>query len=207
MQRRIEFERFQEPFLPPDAEDDFDSDGEWNFAKRVFLGKDMKPSPYRGYYLSSPVLGFMPLADHNLPTKRHKLWIVHSTFQWTTADLELMDRTEGVDLFQVISPYRALLGAAFLFADEDVKNRVRLALCPPPKPVEMAKPTTSLPADALASAARRQWPHWAIIRLPAGKRDIVGGLTREEAEAKAKLRGGNIESASWESSDEDNKGA
>jgi hypothetical protein len=173
----VEFVKWFNPFTQVDEEDEdaFD-DEEWAFHRKKFLGADLKPTPYRGYYMSSPSHGVFPLGDHNLLTRQMKLWVGHTNFVLTHADEGAIAAVPGVEGLRQITPYRFWLGVGHLFQQEQVKGAVRAALCPPPPPPPP-------PKDPLAAAAAKRFKAWAIVKRGNG-RDLVGADDRQAVEKK-----------------------
>lgn len=186
--RRVEFTRFVDPFTPPHEQDDeFEHDHEWAFARRVFLGRELKPAKFTGYFVQSNSLGFVPLGEHNLPSRKRKLWEGHSNFRLTGRDQKTICAVDGVAGFTALDPYKFLVAVGWMFKDEEVTGNIRKALCPPPAPPP--------PADALERAAGVNQA-WAIVR-DGETRGLVTGLTREEVEGKLAARSLSPEKVSW----------
>lgn len=189
-QRQVEFEYFTEPFLPPDDQGDaFENDNEWAFRRRVSLGKELKPSRYSGYFVQSSTLGFVPLGEHNLPSRKRKLWTGHTNFRVNRHDEDAVCRVDGVSGYQTLGPYKFLVEVGWLFEDSAVRGNIRRALCPAPSvPVKQT-------GDVLERAAGL-YAAWAIVRN-GDKRDLVTGLTREEVEGKLATASQTAEKTSW----------
>lgn len=190
--RKVDFERYVDPFLPAEAQqDEFANDNEWAFARRATLG-EAKPTPYVGYYVNSQVHGYVPLGEHNLPSKKRKLWVGHTTFRLTGADKDVVCGVDGVAGFTEASPYSFLVDVAWMFPETEVLGNIRGRLCEvPPENKAAAAP----PADPIEQASAL-FKCWAVVRV--GKaREVVGGLTREEVEGKLKVRGLTPEKTSW----------
>jgi hypothetical protein len=193
--KTIIFERWLEPFLPVDEQmDGFDAEADWAFARRVFQGRELKPSLLSGRYLSSPVLGVFPLGEQNLPTLRNKLWFGHTDFRVTASDLTVISRVDGVEGLRQITPYRLWLMVGWAFKDEQVHEGVRAALNPAPPPAY---------GDHLSEGAARRFAAWAVVRTGPKSRDVVGGRSRAEVEGKLAGRGDVVEvlETSWGSDD------
>ncbi len=191
--RRVEFEPYVEPFLPLEAQqDEYDNDNEWQFARRTVLGREMKPSPYVGHFVQSPTYGFVPLGEHNLHSKKRKLWVGHTTFRLTGADKDVVCGVDGVSGFTETSPYSFMVDVGWMFPEAEVLGTIRASLCSaPPEPESKPKP----PADPIERATLL-YKAWAVVRVGKERR-VVGGLTREEVEGK--LATGNLtaEKTSW----------
>jgi hypothetical protein len=192
MQRKVEFEKWVDPFLAEDEQGHpFDDDAEWEFSRRVFAGRELKASNYSGRFLSSQQFGVFPLGEHNLPSKKHKLWYLHTNFVIDEADLAALEGVPGVAGLRVLDPYRAWVMVGWMFKDADVHEAVRRALCPPPP---ATRPRVRV--DPLERAAAARFPAWAVVRSGTKSRDVVGGPSREAVEART--QGAEVLSASWE---------
>lgn len=186
--RRVEFEPYQDPFLPDhDQGDPVETDPDWALARRMFLGRALKPSRYTGYFAQSNTLGFVPLGEHNLPSRKRKLWYGHTSFRITGGDEDAVCAVPGVAGYTTLGPYKFMVEVGWLFPDAEVAGNIRAALCPPAPPP---------PADPLEAGAR-VFPAWAVVRR-GGRRDLVGGLTREEVEGKLIVKQETPEKTSWE---------
>lgn len=194
--RDVLFERMLDPFLPPEeAADEYDNDNEYAFHRRVFLGKELKPSRYSGYFMQSNTLGFVPLGDHNLPSKKRKLWYGNTNFRLTVKDRDVVCAVDGVAGFVPVSPYRFLVDVAWMFPEDEVLGTIRGRLCEAP-PSQQDKGKVANAADPLVRSA---WMYkaWAIVQV-GNRRELVTGLTREEVEGKLRVRGEAPVKTSWE---------
>lgn len=187
--RRLEFERFVEPFLPPEEQqDEFGDDQEWSFHRKVFLGQDLKPSLYKGFFLSSPYTGAWAFTENSLFSRQAKVWVGHTNFRITHGDENTIERVEGVEGARTLSPYRFLFAVGQMFKQDEVKAALRAALCPPPAP----RATASAEPDPLIRAASR-FPCWIIVLLRDGRRDVIGGANPTEAESRLSSRSDVVE--------------
>ena len=161
--RRVEFKVWQDPFLPAEELDEDEDDDEGDGPVGYMTSRRSK---YSGTFISHPGLGFIPLGDHNLPSRRFNIWTGDTNFRVTRGDLLSVEAVAGVEMVRAVSPYRFDVGVAAMFSDEDVKGAVRFALCGP-APVA--------PGDLLAETLRRAFPCWAVVALTDGLRDCVVG--------------------------------
>jgi hypothetical protein len=193
-ERKVDFTRWLDPVTPVDRDepdDEFDDDQEWDFVRNKFAGEKRRATPYRGYIGWSNTHGFYPLGSHNLASRTSKLWVAHANFRVTQADKQTVEDTEGVEVLQVTTPYRFIVGVGFQFDSEIVKEHIRFRLCPPPPPPPP-------PTDFLVRGLQAGHPAWALVGYPDGKRDCATGQTRAEVEAKLAGKGGVVRQTSWE---------
>ena len=69
--------------------------------------------------------GILPLTERSLASRHFKFWVGHSNFQLTKNMCLLIQQTEGVEAFDVLTPYRFRIAIGKLFVDRNVMTTVR----------------------------------------------------------------------------------
>ena len=144
---------------------------------------------YKGPCFFSP-FGIIPLHESNYPSKLFNFWMGHTNFDLTTKVVSTIEKVEGVETLDVFTRYRFRLGIGRLHSQAEVKKAVEACVQPKAKQVT---PT----ADPMHERLNRTFKFWAIISLPNGKRQPIGGQTPEEVESKLRPSEANEVSFSW----------
>ncbi len=118
-----------------------------------------------GYCIETP-LGVFFVDDELNPYKNFEFWIGHTNFDISPAVKDIIIETPGVEVFQVITRYRFLIGIGKLFAFQDVRASLQQQLC-----------GTSIDVNALAARinslqqtmTERKCPEWTIYLFPNGE--------------------------------------
>lgn len=58
------------------------------------------------------------------PNKAYTFWCGHTNFRLTLGTVEVIENTDGVEVFDVLSPYRFRIGIAKLFKSVEVKHDI-----------------------------------------------------------------------------------
>lgn len=189
--RKIIFEKWLDPFMQyEEGKDDDFEDNSYAFARRSFLGKDLTYSKYKGQVLNSPIMGIIPLGEHNLQSKRYNMWIGHTNFHITKKEVRELSQVDGVEVLKIFSPYRFWLGVGFLFNEEEVKNNI----------IKKLTHQNHFHPDLLKKLSSK-FKSWAIIKKPDNKYFYYHGNSQEEVEFKLEKNKNNIKKvaiASWQ---------
>lgn len=79
-------------------------------------------------------LVYTPLGNYNIetplkPSDRWDCWIGHTNFDITGNIAEIIEDTNGVEVFKVMGRYTFFIGVAKLFDIKDVRNEIENTLC------------------------------------------------------------------------------
>jgi hypothetical protein len=77
--------------------------------------------------LSTP-MGFIPLTEHNMPHSCFDLWVGHTNFNISQAVVRILENVPGVEILNVFSKYRFLVGFGRLFKSAMVMYDIGQAL-------------------------------------------------------------------------------
>lgn len=127
-------------------------------------------------------LGIIPLREDNLPGKLFNFWMGHTNFDLSEPVVDAIQAVPGVETLDVFTRYRFRLGIGKAFKQDEVKGAIE-ALCRPPKQ-EPPRPQGGL--EAVKSALRKRFKHWAIYVMPNGRVEVAGGETVEEVKDKGR---------------------
>ena len=128
-------------------------------------------------------LGFLTLTEHSYASNCFDFWTCHCNFPITTKVAIAMEKAPGVEVFNVVTRYRARMGfnrtllEAKAFTLDEIRSGVEtavLATCNKNKVLEDAQNLLLFSVDvrALAKETKRKLSdskHWAMYILPNGK--------------------------------------
>lgn len=166
----IYFTKWLDALVDEEDNDKSFEDDEWNFVKKMIINK---PPKNKNIYLSN--LGIIPL-NHNLASQQNKIWVGHTNFRLTANDKEKSIRTDGIEAWKCVTPYRFIISVGWMFKDEEVKLNLKKSLCEEPKKKEISDKFTEV------------FPYWASVKLKNGKKDFIGGKNQEEIKNKIASR-------------------
>lgn len=110
VERKIAFEKARNPF-------DYDKDDFLNEEDELEHENNSMQS-ING--MLTP-MGLIPITDNTNPYKLFNFWTLHTNFRWTTDLVNVMDNTDGVETFDVFTPFRARVAIAKCFSENEVK--------------------------------------------------------------------------------------
>lgn len=76
----------------------------------------------RGFPFLHGPQGILPLFHGNLASTNFNLWIVHTNFRLDESLKNFINNIEGIETFELISPYRWRLSIARLFKEDSTKK-------------------------------------------------------------------------------------
>lgn len=112
MNRKIAWEKWEDPFDIPHDEDDDDMNS-WENKKS---GRHMRA------VMTS--MGVQPITEFNKPGKVFDFWIGHTNFSITKAIHELIEDVDGVETFDTFTRYRFRIGIGKLFDSVVVRRAI-----------------------------------------------------------------------------------
>lgn len=101
----------------------------WERWKNVL--KRPKPSPDAPFGTTTPTpmimtdMGPYRVPDElSRPEKAYLFWVGHTNFRLTHGVVDVIESTEGVEVFDVLSPYRFRISVARMFKSSEVKSSI-----------------------------------------------------------------------------------
>lgn len=132
MEKKIIWERWDDPLKS--AIDDYKSVIKDTFDEHI-ANEHVPPEMVldRAFPIRGPILlsnmGPIPIHEANTPSKIFNFWIGHANFYITEDIAETICEVQGVEVFNVWSPYRFRLGIAKAFVDRDVMHDINKVIC------------------------------------------------------------------------------
>lgn len=114
---------FEEETIGEDLEEDIGVEEEISPEELKMLGL--------GSFNNAPIksiltpFGILPLTENSLASRHFKFWVGHSNFKLTKKLCLLIQQTEGVEAFDVMTPYRFRIAIGKLFVDRKIMTTVR----------------------------------------------------------------------------------
>lgn len=96
-------------------------ENEWELAEASQLDVPME-LPIRS--IMTP-FGMLPITDNSMASKQFKFWTGHANFKITSDFYAVIERIDGVETLDILTPYRFRIGVGKLFIDRTVMNDVR----------------------------------------------------------------------------------
>jgi hypothetical protein len=183
VQHKIVWKRWEDPLVPlldgkpvkGLAPDEDENDPDYHAAKDSWgRRRRERKNSYNGPCLVGPI-GVVPLLESNVPSVLFNFWMGHATVRITQNVRRKIVAVDGVETIDVFSPYRFRLGVGAAFDEEEVKRGIEEAILPKPPPEPLA---------AVKAKLSKKFKAWAIVGLPGGRRDYVGGKDAEEVALK-----------------------
>ena len=101
---------------------------EWteNDYKPTSLPKEyaMKNNTKDHVRVISTALGFMAITEHNRAGNVFNFWIGHTNFRLTRTVVEIIEEVDGVESFDIYTPYRFRISIGKAFDASNVKSRL-----------------------------------------------------------------------------------
>ena len=207
MTNRIIWRRWQDPLAPmlkgrklptpyEPAEDEEDPD--FHAAVNTFDGDEDDENPFVegdgktggvGPCIIGP-MGAIPVHESNIPSKLFNFWMGDTTFDLDEEKVTAIESVPGVEAIDVFSRYRFRIAVGRAFRRADVLAAIERAVQPPPPPAEQGKPGPAKkdPVAVLRKLLSGAHPHWAVVELPGGQFQGVGGATVDEVKAKVETK-------------------
>ena len=108
-------------------EDDEDDEEEYGYPIKTHRQRPMG-------ILSTP-MGIIPITEHTNPTKIFNFWTMHTNFRITRNILKIVNETDGVESFNIFTPYRWRIAIGKAFSTDDVRSALQDNLDATPKEV------------------------------------------------------------------------
>lgn len=124
--------------------------------------------------ISTPI-GIFMLNDDLNPYKNLKFYIGHTNFNITAKVFDEIEKTDGVEIFHVISRYRFTIAIGKMFNVHSVRQAIEDKLCK--TPLEILNRTKN--------PENKEYIKWYLYILPNGEKDFQGitkDSTKEEVE-------------------------
>jgi hypothetical protein len=121
--------------------------------------------------MSTP-FGFWRVDDSMHPYKQFKLWMAHTNFSITRRVVATIKKVPGVEVLQVISRYRFIMGVGELFTMRDVRHTIEKALvCNQDESDMIGNPKILEQVHQLRDSLS-SYDEWAIYIFPNGNIDF-----------------------------------
>src|SRR5579885_1543192 len=128
MKPRVKFAKWKDPVAPllskaqskREDEEEVPWDGE-AYRPRISGG-------HLGPCIIGP-MGIIPINESNLPGKLFKLFMGHTNFVITPADVDAIKNVVGVEALDPFTPYRFRVAVGRLFRPSGVLTNIRKVLC------------------------------------------------------------------------------
>lgn len=164
MNHKIKWERWQDPFIKliksQTEEDDFEK-------KHEFEGQGKNIGPV----IAGP-MGIVPVHEGNTPSKLYKFWIAHTTFPMTKSIRHVINYTEGVESFDIFTPYRFRISVARLFDDDSVKSELEVRV------LKLLNNDEKKTSEVLKKILTSKYKFWALLKVE-GKNVILYDEAKE----------------------------
>lgn len=69
--------------------------------------------------------GVLPLTDTSLASSHFKFWVGHTNFKITNSLVDVIEKCDGVESLDTLTPYRFRIAIGKLFRDRDVMHRIK----------------------------------------------------------------------------------
>jgi hypothetical protein len=200
--RFIKWEKWIDPFLgKPDDEievGNIDDEEYWQDSYQKLeerQSRPLGPKNQTGPVLAGP-MGFIPLNEHNLPSKIYNFWMGHANFDITGKVQKIISKVPGVETLDVFTRYRFRVGVGKAFYNtEDEKetdfgrsvlNSITEALCND-KVIKPSSQNKSI--DLLVKQLNKKHPFWVVYRTKDGLLKSIGSQNKQEIiDVVAKLK-------------------
>ena len=93
------------------------------FEEQEQLQKEFKT--YRNIQTIFTPFGILPLTEQSLASSYFKFWVGHTNFRITKDFVEIISNVDGVESFDIFSPYRFRVAIGTLFKDRIVMSEIR----------------------------------------------------------------------------------
>lgn len=103
MLQNPEFQKHVGTALNDDEEDDIE------------MQENSQNKPPKGLTILSTPFGIVPLTDMNSPSKVFNLWLGHTNFRVSETVAKTIEAVDGIEILNVFSPYRFMVGFGKLF--------------------------------------------------------------------------------------------
>lgn len=173
MRRTIRWENWKYPlgggpeYVPEDdADPQFEAEGN---LQTVTPARPVVPTPD----------GFMPVFVYkqNEFFNNFRFWMMHTDFPITEEMKEELDYFPGIEMFDVVTKYRARVGIGKCFDPEQVKLGIEefLGVRRPKKITNQITidPETGQKVEILKRMAGENYPYWMIYIVPNGELSLV----------------------------------
>jgi hypothetical protein len=100
---------------PPEFEDEYDDE----YYDDEMMGPNQQRMPIQNV-MSTP-FGFWRVDDAMNPFKQFKMWLGHTNFTITPEIVEVIKAVPGVEVLQIMTRYRFIIGVGELFDIHDVR--------------------------------------------------------------------------------------
>ena len=120
-QRELGFEKCYNPYDLTDDEknyldNDFDEENDLEVENQFNSNGNMQG-------LITP-MGIIPIVENTNPFKIFDFWICHTNFKITQDIAKTIDETDGVEVFDIFTPYRFRIAIGRAFASGPVKEDI-----------------------------------------------------------------------------------
>ena len=217
----IKWEKWIDPFLSntddvehagKDEEDEGFKDSydklEERIAKQGQVGM-YNPKNQSGPMLIGP-MGFVPLNEHNLPSKVYNFWMGHTNFHITPIVRSQIKSTPGVESLDIFTPYRfrISIGKAFYDTTEQsdgkadygkaVMKAITDKLCKVEETPKLeAGDLKKQNIDLLTSLLKKKYTYWAVFSKADGTLETKGSNDKQEVEIEVEKRKETTLAKSW----------
>lgn len=134
--------------------------------------------PISGKLINTPI-GIFDVDDKYNPLRQLELRIGYTNFDLDTEVANIIENSEGVEAFTVLTRYRFIIGIGKLFSFESVRKTIEDKL--------LDKGSITDNAIAVSKKLNTNKAYWALYEFPNGEIDTLETDSREEYEAKVNL--------------------
>lgn len=164
--------KLQDPDQSFEDEDEFYDESEYDDNPNILMKANVQN------VMSTP-FGFWRVDDSMNPYKQFKMWMGHTNFSITRDVVEVLQSIPGVEVLQIMTRYRFIIGVGELFDIRDVRRTIETQLECHKDECDMI-PDQELLAQIfeLRATLTDKFDQWAIYVFPNGKIDFT---TSDEA--------------------------
>jgi hypothetical protein len=213
MTKRIIWRKWRDPLAPlvrgrpfdgTEREEDEDNP-DFHSAVATFDREGDYPQKAEKHNWSGPAIvgpiGAIPLHESNLPGSLFNFWVGDANFDLTARVRDTIATVPGVESLDLFSRYRFRIAIGRAFTTKEVLSAIDQAVNPAQaaQPAPPGKQEQNLRSVRLMLSSR--FPYWAILVMPDGRHQCVGGDSLEEVQEKAvKFHAAKKTIFSWEQS-------
>lgn len=159
-------------------------ENEEDYSEDLFQSKDSFSPAVNGI---GPAIigphGIIPINEANCPSSLFNFWMGHSNFRITEEIADIVDWTDGIESFDIFTPYRFRIGIGKLFNEDivkkDTENRILFQLKTNDQSADRLK--------VLQDLLRKQYKYWIILVLETDKLEFISGNDQAEVEQKLNI--------------------
>lgn len=163
MDKKIQWLKWEDPFLPKKREDDI------NLQEQKDSFEEHDDSEDRHIRVIAGPYGLLPLNENSITAKLYKFWVGHCNFDITESIRNKIQEVSGVEILHVWTRYRFWLGVGNLFDDLEVHKKIESALN------KDGNKKKNHVLNAIINVLKKKYKHWIIYKDINEEIKTVGG--------------------------------